>query len=80
MIVLDTVKTRKQGNAVMVTLASKFEIPAGKTYFISKENDGTISLIPKIDDYFLAAKEKEFVDEEDMLAADFIVEGRQLDE
>jgi len=37
-------------------------------------------LIPKIDDYFLAAKEKEFVDEEDMLAADFIVEGRQLDE
>ncbi len=40
----------------MVTLASKFEIPAGKTYFISKENDGTISLIPKIDDYFLAAK------------------------
>ncbi|EAC2648437.1 AbrB family transcriptional regulator, partial [Listeria monocytogenes] len=34
MIVLDTVKTRKQGNAVMVTLASKFEIPAGKTYFI----------------------------------------------
>lgn len=34
---MDTVKTRKQGNAVMVTLASKFEVPAGRpTIFFKK--------------------------------------------
>ncbi|MGG5314052.1 MULTISPECIES: hypothetical protein [unclassified Enterococcus] len=37
---MDTVKTRKQGNAVMVTLASKYGVPAGKVYYISKEEDG----------------------------------------
>jgi len=39
---MDTVRTSKQGNAVMVTLASKFEVPEGKTYYISKADDGTI--------------------------------------
>ncbi|MGM9904101.1 hypothetical protein A5844_002155 [Enterococcus sp. 10A9_DIV0425] len=77
---MDTVKTRKQGNAVMVTLASKYGIPAGKTYYISKEDDGTISLIPKIEDYFATAKQNEFVDKEDELAMNFSVESRLLDE
>lgn len=77
---MDTVKTRKQGNAVMVTLASKFGIPEGKTYYIVKDEDGTISLIPKIEDYFVNAKENEFVDPEDELATNFEVESGQLDE
>lgn len=77
---MDTVKTRKQGNAVMVTLASKFKVPAGKTYYISQETDGTISLIPKVEDYFAKAKENEFVDPEDDLVRNFEVESRLLDE
>ncbi|MGM0338836.1 type II toxin-antitoxin system PemI/MazE family antitoxin [Enterococcus sp. AZ007] len=77
---MDTVKTRKQGNAVMVTLASKFEVPEGKTYYISKESDGTISLIPKIEDYFVNAKENEFIDKEDEQVRGFEVESRLLDE
>lgn len=77
---MDEVKTRKQGNAVMVTLASKFEVPAGKTFYITKEEDGTISLIPKIEDYFASAKPGEFIDEEDELALNFSVESRLFDE
>lgn len=77
---MDTVKTRKQGNAVMVTLASKFNVPEGKTYYIIKESDGTISLIPKIEDYFINAKENEFVDQEDELAKNLEVESGVLDE
>ena len=77
---MDTVKTRKQGNAVMVTLASKFEVPAGKTYYIFQEADGTILLIPKVEDYFAQAKANEFIDPEDELASNFKVESRQLDE
>ncbi|MFV5770088.1 type II toxin-antitoxin system PemI/MazE family antitoxin, partial [Mammaliicoccus sciuri] len=49
---MDKVKTRKQGNAVMVTIAKKFNVPEGQEFYITKEADGTISLIPKIQDYF----------------------------
>ena len=52
---MDKVKARKQGNAVMVTLAKKFNIPEGKEFYITQEKDGTISLIPKIKDYFEGA-------------------------
>ncbi|MGK0606602.1 type II toxin-antitoxin system PemI/MazE family antitoxin [Enterococcus gilvus] len=76
---MDTVKTRKQGNAVMITLASKFDVPVGKTYYISQEADGTISLTPKVEDYFAQAKANEFVDSEDEGVNDFFVESEQLD-
>lgn len=77
---MDKVKTRKQGNAVMVTLAKKFNIPEGKEFYITQEKDGTISLIPKIKDYFEGAGENEFVDEEDTLATNFKPLGSELDE
>lgn len=77
---MDTVKTRKQGNSIMVTIASKFGVPEGADYYISKEEDGTIILIPKIKDYFENAKAGEFIDEEDELAKSFVVESRMLDE
>ena len=77
---MDKVKARKQGNAVMVTLAKKFNIPEGKEFYITQEKDGTISLIPKIKDYFEGAGENEFVDEEDTLATNFKLLGSELDE
>lgn len=77
---MDKVKARKQGNAVMVTLAKKFNIPEGKEFYITQEKDGTISLIPKIKDYFEGAGENEFVDEEDTLATNFKPLGSELDE
>ncbi|WP_438781703.1 type II toxin-antitoxin system PemI/MazE family antitoxin [Enterococcus sp. DIV0187] len=77
---MDTVKTRKQGNAVMVTLASKFDVPAGKMYYINQEPDGTISLIPKVEDYFAHVRENEFVDVEDDMAISLEIESRILDE
>lgn len=77
---MDKVKTRKQGNAVMVTLAKKFNIPEGKEFYITQEKDGTISLIPKIKDYFEGVGENEFVDEEDTLATNFKPLGSELDE
>lgn len=42
-------------------MASKYNIPEGKTYYISKEEDGTISLILKIEDYFSAIKTDEYI-------------------
>lgn len=76
---MDTVVTRKQGNAVTVTLDSKYGVSAGKVYYVSKEEDGTISFIPKIEDYFVSAKKNELVDKEDELATNFSVESKSFD-
>ncbi|GMA48024.1 type II toxin-antitoxin system PemI/MazE family antitoxin [Tetragenococcus muriaticus] len=77
---MDKVKTRKQGNAVMVTLAKKFNVSEGQEFYITQEKDGTISLIPKIEDYFADVKKDEFIDDEDELAQNFIPTGSELDE
>lgn len=77
---MDKVKTRKQGNAVMVTLAKKFGIPEGKEFYITQEADGTISLIPKVQDYFEDVTQGYFIDEEDSLAKDFETVGSELDD
>lgn len=79
-ICMDTVKTRKQGNSVMVTISSKFGVPEGKTYYITQETDGTISLIPKIEDYFAEVKLNEYIDDEDDIAKYIEVESGTLDE
>lgn len=63
---MDTVKTRLQDDEVIVTLDHKFNIPAGKTFYICEEQNGTISLIPKVDDYFATAKENEFINEDEI--------------
>jgi len=77
---MDKVKTRKQGNAVMVTLAKKFNVSEGQEFYITQEKDGTISLIPKIEDYFADVKKGEFIDDEDELAQNFTPTGSELDE
>ena len=57
---METVKTRKQGNAIMITLASKFNISAGKEFFIYKKENGIIMLVPKIENPYINAKAGEY--------------------
>lgn len=77
---MNKVKTRKQGNAIMITLSKKFNIPEGKEFYITEESDGTISLIPKVEDYFKDATAGAFIDDEDTLASNFKTVGSELDE
>ena len=77
---MDVVKARKQGNAVMVTLSQKFHVSVGQEFLIYKEDDGTITLIPKVADYFRDVKPGEFIDaENDELAAEYRPMGAELD-
>ena len=77
---MDTVKARKQGNAIMVTLSSKLAVKEGQEFFYYKDNEGIISLIPKVDDYFANAKPGQFTDSDDHLATDFTPRGNELDD
>ncbi|MCH4123350.1 MAG: hypothetical protein LKH74_01125 [Levilactobacillus sp.] len=41
-----TVKARKQGNSLMITLPKYLNIEEGTTFDVRKSTDGTIELIP----------------------------------
>lgn len=75
---MEKVKTRKQGNAIMITLSKKFNVTEGQEFYITKEDDGTIALIPKVEDYFKNAEQGQYVDEEDVIATNFTTKGQEL--
>ncbi|MFD2308712.1 type II toxin-antitoxin system PemI/MazE family antitoxin [Enterococcus termitis] len=77
---MEIVKARKQGNAIMVTLASKLAVKEGQEFYYYKDEEGIISLIPKAEDFFQNATKGEFVDSEDKLAMNFSPEGTELDD
>lgn len=71
-------KSRLQGNSVVITLPShKGNKPeANQEYVVVYSEDGTIILVPKIDDPFSDGKEGEFYEADDL--NDMIAEGREF--
>ena len=47
-----TVKARKQGNSIMITIPSSLEVEAGTEFFFIRKENGAITLIPKENDHF----------------------------
>ncbi|MEX2804836.1 AbrB/MazE/SpoVT family DNA-binding domain-containing protein [Streptococcus sp. H31] len=47
-----TVKARKVGNSMIVTLPKEFDIKAGTEFFVYKGVDGALVLAPKIENPF----------------------------
>lgn len=75
---MEIVKTRKQGNAVAVTLAKKLGVKPGMTYYLSKRKDGSIIMVPKVKDIFDNAKPGEYYDADtDKLVRDYRPKGAE---
>lgn len=53
-------KTRKQGNSIMITIPAVMNVEEGKEFIIYKKENGSIVLVPRIDDYFATAKDGEY--------------------
>lgn len=53
-------KTRKQGNAIVITIPEELQVSEGEEFYFKRGDNGTILLIPKMRDYFVDAKEGEF--------------------
>jgi len=77
---MDTVKARKQGNSIMVSLSSKFAVEEGQEFYLYRDSKGIISLIPKVDDYFADAQPGEFIDEDDDLAKNYSPKGDEVND
>ncbi|MQS52579.1 type II toxin-antitoxin system PemI/MazE family antitoxin [Companilactobacillus mishanensis] len=63
-------KTRKQGNALVISIPSKFNIPEGVEYIAMKQEDGSLIFTPKSENIFNSNK-SEYQDlrpDEDYLA------------
>lgn len=59
---MEIVTTRKQGNAVVIMLSKKLGIKPGKTYYLSKRKDGSIIMVPKVQDIFRKVQPQEYYD------------------
>lgn len=57
-----TVKTRKQGNALVITLEKSLDVKEGQEFYSVKQPNGTIALIPKVNDIYAHVKENEYID------------------
>jgi hypothetical protein len=51
-----TVKTRKEGNEVTVTVPKSLYVEPGKEYIVVKGENGAFTYIPKLEDIFEKAK------------------------
>lgn len=71
-------KTRKQGNSLVITIPAKLGLKEGEEFLIVKKENGTVALIPKVEDFFESAKEGEFSLPE--LAIDYTPQRGELNE
>ncbi|MFL2101020.1 type II toxin-antitoxin system PemI/MazE family antitoxin [Mycobacteroides abscessus] len=74
---MTTIKARKQGNSIMITIPSSFGIKEGEEFFFIKKDNGAITMIPKIEDPFKNAQDGEFYDPD--LNVDYMPAERELD-
>lgn len=62
MIFMATVKTRKQGNALVITLEKSLNVKEGQEFYSIQQTNGTIALIPKATDIYANVRENEYKD------------------
>lgn len=74
---MPTIKARKQGNSIMITIPSSFGVKEGQEFFFIKKENGTIVMIPKVVDPFTTAKDGEFYTPE--LNVDYVPHGGEID-
>ncbi|MBO1305409.1 AbrB family transcriptional regulator [Enterococcus sp. 669A] len=73
-----TAKSRLQGSSVVITLPSTNGVKpsANKEYIVVYSDDGTITLVPKIDDPFAGGEEGDFYEPDEW--SDLSPRGREV--
>jgi len=70
-------KIVKEGNSFMINIPSEFNVSEDEEYSLIKKDNGTIVLIPEIENYFKNEKPGEFY--EPLEWGNIDSEGRELD-
>lgn len=53
------VKTRKQGNSIVVSLKKELKVDDKQEFYVYQDDSGYITLVPKIPDYYATASNEE---------------------
>ena len=62
-----SIKARKQGNPIMIILPSALGVKEGEEFFLIRKDNGSITLVPKVEDHFADVKDGEYyLPEEDV--------------
>lgn len=75
---MTTVKARKQGNSIMVTIPAALGIEEGQEFYMIKKDNGAISMIPKVENPFSVAEDGVFYTPEENI--DYIPAGGELED
>ncbi|MGH2143816.1 type II toxin-antitoxin system PemI/MazE family antitoxin, partial [Enterococcus faecalis] len=51
-LAMTSTKTRKQGNSLVITIPATLGVKEGEEFVILRKNNGSIALIPKVEDFF----------------------------
>lgn len=57
---METSKTMKQGDSLVITIPQSLEVAEGEEFYFLRSDNGIITLVPKIRDYFEGAKDGEY--------------------
>lgn len=71
-------KTRKQGNSLVISIPKKFGIEEGVEYMAIKGEDGAITFIPKEENFYKKAYKEGRDLRTEELFSDMPPEGREL--
>jgi hypothetical protein len=63
-VAMAEVKTRKQGNSVAVTLPAQFNVALNQIMVVKKLTNGSILLVPKVENPFLGGEAGDMYDSE----------------
>lgn len=58
--IMETSKTVKQGDSLVIVIPQSLEVAEGEEFYFFRSDNGIITLVPKIHDYFEAAKEGDY--------------------
>lgn len=75
---MSAIKTRKQGNSIMITIPSSLGVKEGEEFFVIKKDNGAITLIPKVEDHFKEVTNGEYYMPE--LDVGYVPNKEELDE
>lgn len=57
---MEVSKARREGKSIIITIPEKLGVVEGEEFYMQRNDNGTILLVPKIHDYFAGAKNSEF--------------------
>ncbi|WP_125714856.1 type II toxin-antitoxin system PemI/MazE family antitoxin [Companilactobacillus kedongensis] len=60
-------KTRKQGNSIVISIPSEFKIPAGREYMAMADSEGNLIFTPKAENIFTGSDSEDLRPSRDLL-------------